>query len=658
MMLTYWTGRMPDDAMKRVQAASIWPNTETVQWPDAALVPELLRMAQQRLSPHGKRLLAYWIQKVGPTPMQEERVHIAGSRETGLAGSEVRAALRELCEGGILFAVRKSWGERLLFLPRDSYMAWRRVQGLSETYWKAQETASDQSEEALNRSNGQVPLGRRLLRAYVALKRTDLKLTAKGLFPKKTIVDVLSALAWKQADDIVWLFGFVEPVHHEHYPAPFAFVLDIAAKLGLLKRVEGEAGYVWDDGQLEQWLAGSPVLREAELLRLVTMAYGLESCELALFVSELLLLEPTIEYAAQLPLADAQNRWIHVMNAFGWANITVQDNGVARFCWLIDPWATEQPVAAEEAQLTEDIPLIALPDGELIVSPNASYALRWTLEQVAQWIRDDAVSIYRLTSRSIADAVEDGIDASELLDTLHQASGGLPVPDELVRAIQHWAACVNRTSLEEVLLLRCDTVDTADAASCHPALAGLLTERIGERCFIVQPADVAKLRQQLERAGWPLAKNNSLAMPALQQGSAARELVEAGPFVVDAKALHIYELVSPAKFAEGNGEGQHAAVPAQWPSSWTGQLRAYHHSTRRQMVESALAWGAPIEIKTEGRLVELVPERLNGYADRWEVSGFLRGETDEAIVPVDLSPHMWEEMRIIVPSAYADTKPV
>ncbi|EFM12933.1 hypothetical protein PaecuDRAFT_0444 [Paenibacillus curdlanolyticus YK9] len=656
-MLAYWTSRMSMDAVARVQTASIWSNAKSIEWPRSALEPEILKEVKRRLSVNASRLLGYWIREAGPLPMPEERILNTGVRGIGLAGAEVRAALHELCEYGILFAVRKSWGERLFFLPRDSYMAWRRAQGYDESYWKEAPSAGGSFDGAGRRVSEQLPLGRRLVRAYAALKRTELKLTAKGLFPKKTIADSLSALGWEQADAAA-LFDFVKPVHLEHYPAPFAVVLDVAAKLGLLRRAQATVGFAWDNVRLEQWLMGSPLLREAELLRLITMHYSWEGAEMISFTSELLLLKPRVEYSVNQPLTSCQNSWMQVMSRFGWANAAAREDGSMSYCWLIDPWEPEKTTDEEAYSLTEDIPLIVLPDGELIVSPSASYDLTWTLEQAAQWVRDDAVSIYRLTSQSVAAAVEGGMDQEKLLNALREASGGLPIPEELERAVGHWAAQANRTMLEEVLLLRCDSVEIANAAYAHPAIKGLLAERIGERSFIVRPADVPSLRQQLERAGWPLAKNKPSAIPALEQSSNEGQLVEAGPFIVDGHALQIYELESPERIVAdaGNSKDNQAYAPAQWPASWTGQLRAYHHSTRRQIVESALAWGAPIEIKSEGRLVELVPERLSGFADRWVVSGFLRGQTDEVVTPVDLSPHMWEEMRIIIPSPFVDNK--
>jgi hypothetical protein len=80
---------------------------------------------------------------------------------------------------------------------------------------------------------------------------------------------------------------------------------------------------------------------------------------------------------------------------------------------------------------------------------------------------------------------------------------------------------------------------------------------------------------------------------------------------------------------------------------WTKQLRTYHHSTRRELIEQALEWQTPVQLRIERELRSFVPEKLEQQESGWAVVGLLRDEPDRQ--PIRLTPDMWEEMRLVIP---------
>ncbi|WP_127531509.1 helicase-associated domain-containing protein [Paenibacillus kobensis] len=639
--------RISSDSIKAVQTAYVWERFST-PWPEALLHPDELFEAANRLSVWSRRLLGYWILTVGPLPIQEEKLLNRSVPDAGLAAAEMKAAVQELCACGILYAVRKSWGERLLFMPADCYIAWR--QTLDEDDEWAELTRSS-SGEKLDTAPG-ATFTRRLLRAYATLERLGLTLTGKGLFPKKTVDNVTRLLDMPVSN----IMARLRPVHENVYPVPFAMALDIALKLGLIQFEDGR--YNWSVSALDDWLGGDERIREAEMAQLVTMMYGFHSPQEAFFTSGLLKLEPRCQFTtnAGMGLDPFHIEWMRFLDGCGWAQYEADADGGCTFRWLIDPIADRRD--ALESAHGEAV--IVLPDGELIVPPYAGLAVRWKLERIAQWVRDDVVSIYRITAESAASAAERGMQADEQLMLLQEAAGGIPLPDELVHAIRHWSASACRTSVEDVVLLRCEAKEIADAISERTELKELLVERLGDRTFIVRAEKTAKLRKELERAGWPPLMNE-----ADRSRSAASHKAEASAsgkrrngtqqpltnglhsFIYNEHAVERYELLAPT-LAPGSSDGAiEQWFPSDWPTAWTGPMRSYHHSTRKLMIESALEWGAPIQLVTGGQSVELLPERLESGSEPWLVSGYIR--KDSRIEHVRLSPDMWEEMRIVIP---------
>ncbi|QAY65501.1 hypothetical protein [Paenibacillus protaetiae] len=87
---------------------------------------------------------------------------------------------------------------------------------------------------------------------------------------------------------------------------------------------------------------------------------------------------------------------------------------------------------------------------------------------------------------------------------------------------------------------------------------------------------------------------------------------------------------------------------ADIPAMWLGKLRAYHHSTCKELLERAVEWQMPVQLKLKDGLRAFVPEKLLEHADKgWAVKGRLR---DNGLSkPVVLTPDSWDELKLLVP---------
>jgi hypothetical protein len=86
------------------------------------------------------------------------------------------------------------------------------------------------------------------------------------------------------------------------------------------------------------------------------------------------------------------------------------------------------------------------------------------------------------------------------------------------------------------------------------------------------------------------------------------------------------------------------------PAMWWKDYRAYHSSTRKEMVRKAIEWKTALQIRKDGTDTVFLPNRIQETCGTWHLYGCLYEELDQGTVQeVMLAPEQWEEMKLIVP---------
>lgn len=83
------------------------------------------------------------------------------------------------------------------------------------------------------------------------------------------------------------------------------------------------------------------------------------------------------------------------------------------------------------------------------------------------------------------------------------------------------------------------------------------------------------------------------------------------------------------------------------PLIWRREMRNYHLSTRKLLVEQAIAWQTPVQIVRNGATARFIPDTMEKKGEAWLVSGrsYERGKLERQILSLD----MWEEMKLFIP---------
>ncbi|QAY65500.1 helicase-associated domain-containing protein [Paenibacillus protaetiae] len=484
--------KLPQNELQQLlEETPVWQHArqEGLAWPDAVRDEQALRKAISALTPYGAYVLKFQLRYSGGAPLEEEQLLKAGMAAGVMAGIELRAGIRELLACGLLFAVNKIWGERILFVPQDCSSKLIRL-FFPLVPEEAEEAGLGSGLQAFGQAA--LPLGRQLLGAWSELSQAGTELTAKGLLPKKITAKLQQKL--KLADEILSRF-FQPKGAEEEYPLSAAFVCHTGLRFGLFAKESRRLR--WDKAGLTDWLSAAGANKEHELRDWLADELLAASPELYLFaaalnglpadrwMSERLLLEwleRTVMTDAHPSraldgLAESVRYWLELMQQCGWLERATASDGSICCRWTLE----HQTIASAAEQPGTGVAPQALvqPNGEIIAFPECSYLLRWELAAAAELVEDDYVAVYRLTDRSIQRAVMNGRTAEELQQMLRAASGDAPVHEPLLDWVARTAKQAGLVTMNQAMLLQCEDKQTADDLASNPSIAACLGERLG-----------------------------------------------------------------------------------------------------------------------------------------------------------------------------------
>jgi hypothetical protein len=661
--------RLSERQLRLLAQSRIWnPGiSEDFNWSAAAVDAQAVAEAASRLTAVAAAVLKEMLLSFPAVPAEEERLLQNVRKNAGLSGAEARYGLRELERSGILFALRKQWGEYLYFMPIECFLLWQAA------LWPGvKEEMPDYRAKLLN---GQpLPyrrtLGKQLLSAFAALAKAELGLTKKGVLAKKTIDKVKQAVELEES--VLRSFAW-QWTQREHYPLTVAFVLEAASMLGLLRQTD--VALSWNYAALSEWLHMDEAARERELLGwclalLLPQQEAPDAHEVAWAVglmdgswrSNRQYRRPASPMRnASLSFAASTPCWLTLFHGFGWLEAVVvkHEDGEEEKLFKWSPvWTTADDCGDGHGRTPSPVVTVQ-PNGELLADARCPFNIRWELELLAERLSDEQIVVYQLERDTVALALEQGRTKDSITAFLRAASGSDKLPDTVEAMLEAWTARACRFSFMDALLLRCDSVEMACIIDSNPELAALVMAKLGPTDYIVRKSELSKLRLQLKQTGYPPRKeiaseergqshyplfHTGQCLPGCGFPHADDASAACGPFIYSPYSLHHLELA-----ARTEPTGAADLTSAQGiPALWSNQLRAYHHSTRRELLEQALGLETTVELSIKRELHAFVPEKLVQDGQDWSIIGLLRDEKESRLVK--LTPDMWDEMRLVLPA--------
>ena len=559
----------------------------------------------------------------------------AESAEEGLSGAEARLGFIRLRQKGWIKAVRKTWGENLYYIPL------RYIPALTVAY------AHRVGEHPLlKQENGQKKSGTqrvtsdqihviREARADIAaeiihilawIAREGLTLTNKGTIHKR-MLQRLSTLTHLCPDDFAALNLNYE--HPELYPAHVAIMLDMLLALGLLHKDQGKIQVHAET--LGLWLEQSWSSMHREIFKVCLERYGVTHPAEQHFRYRLVLLgkgqETWFNIADLIPqyikgeansdagLPEYAQNWLNALAGWGYGESGENAAGDLFFRWLVEPDALLHWEAQQELDSAKNV-FFVQPDFEIMVPPEVVPQVRWKIENCAELLSCDRMSIYRISKEQILNASHRGFTSDKVVEFLSQyAATG--VPEHVYLAIQQWGNEGERSKAQS----------EGNTSEFH---------RVMPIDFICSEASGENRSSEIH-GHEPRVGLDGLRESFYVHG---RE----GLIKNEPDTASWYKQEQPVA-EQSDDLPAYSSIPDMWHNDW----RRYHMSTTRQITAKAIEWQTKLGLKNEQSEVYIIPDQIHGQDD-WTLTGWIVPESDERTIErCNISLMDWDKIRIIVP---------
>ena len=80
------------------------------------------------------------------------------------------------------------------------------------------------------------------------------------------------------------------------------------------------------------------------------------------------------------------------------------------------------------------------------------------------------------------------------------------------------------------------------------------------------------------------------------------------------------------------------------PKIWMQEKRAYHSSTKKEIIHQALSWHAYIKLWKNGEAIKVFPTSVKEKDQAWYFIGQLQDKE------IHFTPDQWQEMQLILPT--------
>ncbi|HEY9855120.1 MAG TPA: helicase-associated domain-containing protein [Stenomitos sp.] len=167
----------------------------------------------------------------------------------------------------------------------------------------------------------------------------------------------------------------------------------------------------------------------------------------------------------------------------------------------VDPTQDDPTPRAYEPPITTTF--LLQPNYEVLVPRTMDLSVRHRLDQIADLLRADTLSRYRLSEASVQRAMELGWEVAELLDFLRHHSEA-DLPQNVQMTITDWAERYGRITFWDVFVMRVADRALAKELQAHPAIAPFLHGEIAPTAFICARKEHPQLVAALKAYGyWP-----------------------------------------------------------------------------------------------------------------------------------------------------------
>lgn len=444
----------------------------------------------ESMSPEEKEVLAYFV-------IQNPNQYIFYRRldriNTIISRDKFEVGLIKLRRKGIVFAVRKSWGEIAFIIPENLTHLWH---GYFFSEAIGEEFDSDYTALQIHYPNSQLEEDLFRLLAFVHFE--EFPTTQKGSINKKDINRMAEIL--QIDEEVIKHFPIAKELTNDGWPKKVNLLFNIASRLELLRidslntTKKSLKWYQLDLNSQKKYLEALLRLefRSSDLLiqHMFNLIFHLSRNKWYSFK------DLFIKLASKLnrPVSDsdelikrAENEVLKPLHAFGWVEL-IEDNEGSFYLRLI----------SEENIINQ---IYVQPNYEILVPQSFSHHKRLMLEQFTKLQYQDKMSKYLITKESVIKGLEAGTSIETFINFL-KCNSVIPVSDNIIKTLSDWNKNYGTIKFIDVRIMQCDSINLAQEIKLHKALQPWLIGQLSPKNLIVDRANFSQFIEQLNKLGY------------------------------------------------------------------------------------------------------------------------------------------------------------
>ncbi|SFL48104.1 Helicase conserved C-terminal domain-containing protein [Paenibacillus sp. 1_12] len=579
---------------------------------------EIMKSIYAQLSGRERRLLLLLITHIGCEPFDWPKLE--KHTQSLISGAEARVGLMLLVKKGLLFALRKSWGEQLYVMAHDGLAMWQQIvwsQEYEKLFWNGETQAVNEKgtvpaaeqerrqREIVLTNQGGTGLAHIIFQSLVYMSQNEMKLTKSGALTKRALHK------WKEGlplnDDTFQACG-IKYAYMDVYSESIAVVLDFMIRLEIV--LEKSEELVLQVEEIRHWLTLSEAEQNKRLYQLwkqlmfpaeswlqhIALLLERQPNEVWISTDDMLRWLRNCEVISENSFLHAEKlvekleaEWIHPLLAFGWLEKGRYSSQEQAHFYR---WS-QHPLASVAINDDSEGYLYIQPDFEVLVPPDVGFAVRWELSAMADHRHTDSMSLYQITKKSLQRGIETGRRIEQILAFLKQHSVD-GIPEHVQFTIEQWAREFG---------YKAEMFDKQRDKSIIMETTGVVVSEMKEE------------QQMAIRKGFLDSRHLFIHLEMERQLPALEELYP------ELRAV---------------------------PTAWLKDYRTYHLSTRREIIEKAMEWKTTLQIRGNGIDRVILPRKLHEVDETLQIIGVEEPYGNE----INLFFGDCEEMRIIVPGLY------
>jgi hypothetical protein len=554
-----------------------------------------IRTTWESLTAQEKNVLLYFLFAVGHDIVTYRQMEAFAYASSPI---EVYAGLTGIRRKGIVYTLRRLWGEMAYCIPYDLQAVWRSFLRNTIAGTEPEESTAPFAPLPAYFSGQRAAVV--LFRLLQQHRHQGIPLTKRG-FPTARV-----RRHWQE--HIPYDEALFRPLYSEtagDYSACEHFFLDMMVALKVIEKKESDSGQVYSvqEEAVRELFRGSETSVQQKLYMHVKKTWrtlhplypmiwewlergqgpGITFQSLASEWEKLVAGQEAERGRAAWE--QFREEMLPVLDVLGFlSSITDPLSGEITLGWMINPDAEEEREEGKAAKAG-----YVQPTFEVLLLPHAPYQVRWGLGRYGELKEQQEVWTFELTKQSVRRPEE--ADAIGKLLSLLSRIQGEEIAGSVADQIKQWLHQERQVELLHIALLRCPDKETADWVEREPALRGCWQERMNGTDFIVDEHKEDELQAALEKWSIKMKKANSgppavgrMVSEPLPAEEAADRLEEG--YKVES-ILPVLEDVLP----------ELKEIPAIWYKNW----QRYHGSTLRALLAKAQLLSIPVRMEAGGR---------------------------------------------------------